>query len=60
MPVMVRCPNCKTLNMSIIQMSKTDLENMEMRNNIVKDCAQNCSDCNEMIKVENVDLVWQD
>jgi len=46
--------------MAIIQMSKTDLENMEMRNNIVKDCAQNCSDCNEMIKVENVDLVWQD
>jgi len=59
MPVMVRCPNCKTLNKAFIQMKEADLENLERRNNVVKGCSQNCLNCNEMIKVENADLVWQ-
>jgi len=56
---MVRCSNCKTLNEALVQMSEADLENFEMRNNVVKGCSQNCLKCNEMIQVENADLVWQ-
>ena len=40
-------------------MKEADLENLERRNNVVKGCSQNCLNCNEMIKVENADLVWQ-